>query len=152
MSPLNQLDFLIGEWISPGSGQPGEGIAGSSSFTYSLDGNIIIRNSRAEFAPEPGEAKGLVHDDLLIIYQQPGETQLRAIYFDNENHIIHYTLSFPVKQPGVIFDSEAGEGSARARLVYETLPDGKLMTEFLVALPGGQLVSHVKGVLKRVEA
>jgi len=32
---------------------------------------------------------------MLVIYQQPDEPQTRAIYFDNEGHIIHYARSFP---------------------------------------------------------
>ncbi len=152
MTEWERLQFLIGSWISPVSGQPGEGISGASTFSHALDGKIIIRNSRAEFAPAPGEEKGLVHDDLLIIYQQPGEGGLRAVYFDNEGHIIHYKLSFPEKQPGVIFESEASENSPQARLVYDTEPDGTLFTEFSVALPGGPLLSHVKGKLVRADA
>jgi len=149
MNPWDQLEFLIGSWSSPVSGQPGEGVSGTATFYYSLDRKIIIRNSRAEFAPEPGEGRGLVHEDLLVIYQQPGESRLRAIYFDNESHIIHYILSFPEKQRAVIFDSEATAASPRARLVYEEASDGSLVTEFFVAPPGGELVSHVKGTVKR---
>ncbi len=149
MNSWEQVQFLIGHWSSPLSGQPGEGVSGSSTFSFELDGKIIVRKSRAEFAPQPGEAKGLVHDDLLVIYQQLGETQLRAIYFDNEGHIIHYTLVFPEKQPAVVFESEASEVSPRARLTYRVAADGTLETEFSVAAPGGQLLSHVKGTLKR---
>ena len=90
-------------------------------------------------------SKGLVHDDLLIIYQQPGELPFRAIYFDNEGLIIHYTLTFPTKQPAVVFESEANETSPRARLIYEMAADDTLVTEFFVAAPGGELLSHVKG-------
>ncbi len=146
----DQLQFLIGDWASPVSGQPGQGISGSTTFSYHLDKNIVVRNSRAEFAPEPGQVKGLVHEDLLIIYQQAGETHLRAIYFDNEGHIIHYVVSFPDKQPSVVFESEATAVSPRARLVYEAAPDGSLTIEFFVAPPGGELVSHVKGKVLRV--
>ncbi len=149
MNSWDQLQFLIGSWSSPVSGLPGQGISGSSTFSYDLDKRIILRKSRAEFAPEPGETKGLVHDDLIIIYQQPGESELRAIYFDNENHIIHYKLAFPENQPAVIFESEASEVSPRARLVYTTNAGGTLTVEFSVATPGGELLSHVKGTLKR---
>ncbi len=149
MSDWDRFKFLIGDWISPVSGQPGEGISGASTFSYALDGKIIIRNSRAEFAPAPGEEKGLVHNDLLIIYQQPGEESLRAIYFDNEGHIIHYRVLFPDKQPGVVFESEATDMNPQARLVYSTEADGTMMTEFSVALPGGPLLSHVKGQLTK---
>ncbi len=149
MNDWDRLQFLIGEWTSPVSGQPGEGVSGFSTFSYGLEGKIIVRNSRAEFAPAPGEEKGLVHDDLLIIYRQPGEAGLRAIYFDNEGHIIHYMIRFPDSEPGVIFESEATGMSPQARLEYRTEADGTLVTEFSVALPGGPLLSHVKGRLTR---
>ncbi len=149
MNPWDQLQFLIGSWSSPVSGQPGQGVSGSTTFSYELDRKVIVRKSRAEFAPEPGASQGLVHEDLLVIYQQPGETQLRAIYFDNESHIIHYTLEFPPGQRAVVFESEASEVSPRARLVYEAAADGSLRIEFSVAAPGGELLSHVKGTVIR---
>lgn len=149
MSTWDQLQFLIGNWSSPVSGQPGEGVSGSTTFSFDLDQKVIVRKSRAEFAPEPSEAKGLVHEDLLVIYQQLGEPHFRAIYFDNEGHIIHYTLLFPARQPGVVFESEASETSPQARLVYELAEDNSLVTEFFVAAPGGALLSHVKGTVIR---
>ena len=149
MDSWEQLQFLIGSWSSPVSGQPGQGISGSTTFSYDLDKKEIIRKSRAEFAPEPGKVKGLMHEDLLVIYRQPGEAQFRAIYFDNEGHIIHYTLTFPTKQPAVVLESESSETSPRARLTYEMVAHDTLVTEFFVAAPGGELVSHIKGTVKR---
>ncbi len=49
----------------------------------------------------------------------------------------------------MIFESEASAASPCARLVYEAGADGSLTTEFFVALPGGELLSHVKGTVKR---
>lgn len=149
MDSWDQFEFLIGRWASPVSGQPGEGVSGSTTFAYDLDRNVLIRRSTAEFAPDPGEEKGLVHHDLLIVYREPGEPHFRAIYFDNEGHVIQYTVSFPDKQPSVLFESEATSTSPRARLVYELNRDGVLTIEFFVAPPGGELQSHVKGVVTR---
>jgi hypothetical protein len=149
MDPWSPIQFLIGSWSSPVSGQPGEGVSGSSTFSYELNGNVILRKSRAEFAPAPGEQVGLVHDDLLVIYHLPGETQPRAIYFDNEGHVINYVVSFPERQPGIVFESDPSAPGPHARLIYETDPDGVLHTEFFVEIPGGTLISHVKGTLIR---
>jgi hypothetical protein len=149
MNSWDQLQFLIGNWTSPVSGQPGQGVSGSSTFSFDLDQRVMIRRSRAEFAPKPGEAKGLVHEDLLVIYRQPGMPQFQAIYFDNEDHIIHYSLTFPAGQTGVVFESEASEMSPRARLTYEMTAEDTVGTEFSVAAPGGELLSHVKGILKK---
>jgi hypothetical protein len=149
MKSWDRFQFLIGRWSTPVLDPPGQSVSGSTTFSYDLDKKVILRRSRAEFPPAPGEAQGLVHEDLLIIYQQPGEAPFRAIYFDNEGHIIHYTLAFPARQPGVVFESEAGDTSPRARLVYETAGEDTLVTEFFVAAPGGELLSHVKGTVKR---
>jgi hypothetical protein len=54
MNSWDQLQFLIGSWSSPVSGQPGQGVSGSTTFSYDLDMKVIIRKSQAEFAPEPG--------------------------------------------------------------------------------------------------
>ena len=150
MSSWEPLQFLLGSWSSPLSGQPGQGVSGATTFSFDLDGRIMVRRSRAEFAPGPGEAQGLVHEDLLVIYQLPGEPPFRAIYFDNEGHTIHYSLRFPEKQPGVVFESESGLPGPRARLVYELSEEDTLATEFFVAAPGGELLSHVKGTVKKV--
>ena len=147
MDKWEKLGFLIGSWDSPMSGEPGRAVAGSSTFSYLLDRNILIRNSRAEFAAEPGASKGLVHDDLLIIYQPPGGSDLQAIYFDNEGHVINYSVSFLENMSGVIFDSPATTFSPRARLVYTTTSEGTLEVEFFVAFSGDDLKSHVKGIL-----
>jgi hypothetical protein len=149
MTSWEQLQFLIGSWASPVSGQPGQGVSGSTSFAYDLDKIVIVRKSRAEFVPQPGEIYGLVHEDLIVIYQQPGESFPRAIYFDNEGHIIHYMVSFPAKQPAVVFESEASGNSPRARLTYEVDEQGALITEFSVAAPGGELLSHVRGTVTK---
>ena len=149
MDKWEKLQFLMGEWSSPMSGEPGAALVGTSTFTFHLERNIVIRKSHTEFAPEPGKEKGLVHEDLLIIYQQPGGEDLRAIYFDNEGHTIHYTVLFSEKQKSVVFDSEATNFSPRARLVYSTAPDGNLEVEFFVAFSGDELRSHVKGTLQK---
>jgi hypothetical protein len=87
VNTLDQLQFLIGSWSSLVSGQPGQGVSGSTTFSYDLDKQVIVPKSQAEFAPGPGETKGLVYDDLLVSYQLPDEPQIRVIYFDNEGHI-----------------------------------------------------------------
>ena len=145
------LQFLVGSWSGVGSGQPGEVMSGSTTFSYELDKQVLVRKNRAEYPPKPGEKKGQVHEDLLIVYRQPGEQQFRGVYFDNEGHVINYAVSLPSKQPSAVFDSEAGEKSPRFRLVYEVTKDGLLSVEFLVAPPGGELKSYTKGVLKRQE-
>jgi hypothetical protein len=147
--PWGPLSFLLGNWSGAGSGKPGEAIAGSASFSFELDKKVIIRKNRAEFAPKPGERSRAVHEDLMIIYPQQGDGHFRAIYFDNEGHVINYSISFPAKQPSAVFESEgAGEGP-RFRLVYEPAANGGLRTEFFIAPPGGEFRSYINGLMKK---
>jgi len=149
MLPLDKFAFLMGSWISPMSGEPGEGLASSSTFSFELDKQVILRKSRAESAPKPGEEKGLVHDDLLIIFQEREESFLRANYFDNEGHTLHYTASFPAKGKGDIFETDPTRPGSRFRLVYSTGTNDDLWSAFQVGVPGGEFQSHEKGKLLR---
>lgn len=149
--PWASFQFLLGSWSGTGSGQPGEVVAGSTSFSFDLRKNILVRKNRAELAPKPGEAEGTTHEDLIIIYRQPGESRFWAIYFDNEGHVINYRVSFPAKQQSVIFETDALEKGPRFRFIYELGPDGLLSNEFLIAAPGGEFKTYTKGKLNRDE-
>jgi hypothetical protein len=142
------FQFFLGDWSGVGSGKPGEAV-GSTSFSFDLDKRVIVRKNRAELPPRAGEKSGLVHQDLMIIYQQPGDSTYRAIYFDNEAHVISYTVSFPAKQPSVIFESEGSDKAPRFRLIYEMASDSLLSIEFSIAPPGGEFQAYTKGRLKR---
>ncbi len=144
------FQFLIGNWTGIGSGKPGES-AGFSSFLFELNQNILIRKNKVDFPAKPGEKSGPTHEDLMIIYQQTGDTLIHAIYFDNEGHVINYLAIFPAKQPSVIFESEGGEKSMRFRLIYELLADGQLSIEFAMAPSGGDFKTYTKGLAKHSE-
>jgi hypothetical protein len=147
--PWARFQFLVGDWSGTGSGQPGEIVAGSTSFSYALGKNVLIRKNQAEFAPKSGEKTGFVHEDLMIVYRLAGESQFHAIYFDNEGHVINYRVSFPAKPQSVVFESDASDNAPRFRFVYEMDPDGLLSGEFLIAPPGGEFRSYTKGKVKR---
>ena len=143
------LQFLVGQWEGVGSGEPGEGGSGASSFAFDLDRQVLVRTNRAEYPAKPGEKAGIVHKDLLIVYRQASDGKFRAIYFDNEGHVINYDVSFPSGQPSVVFESEASGKGPRFRLVYGIAPAGVLSVEFFIAPPGGEFKSYVKGLLKK---
>ncbi len=147
--PMAPLQFLVGTWSGIGSGKPGEAINGSTTFSRELDGNVIVRKNRAEYPPTSGGAAKNIHEDLMVIYQQPEDEKIHATYFDNEGHVINYTASFPARQPAVVFESTASEKSPRFRLLYELGSDDVLTSEFLIAPPGGEFRSYVKGTVKK---
>jgi hypothetical protein len=108
-SPLAQVDFLIGTWTGEGTGQPGAGL-GEFSFTPELGGHVLVRRSYNKLASGPR------HQDLMIVYLDGAP---RAIYFDSEGHVIHYTVSSPARNTAV-FESADAPGY---RLTYAL--DGK---------------------------
>src|SRR5689334_8984346 len=111
--PWAGLRFLVGEWVGVGSGKPGEG-TGGFTFAPDLDGKILLRKNFSEFPPKPGEKHGMRHEDLLIVY--PAGGALKAEYFDNEGHVIAYTVTTAPGQ--ATFESDAKPGAPRFKLVY----------------------------------
>lgn len=149
MDVFEPVQFLIGNWTGGGFGRPGDTTSGKASFAFDLDNKIIVRKNRAEFAPKPGEAKGAVHEDLMIIYPKLRDPGLKAIYFDSEGNTINYAVS--KRDSTVVFESEAAGQGPRFRLTYDKGEAGLLNTEFAVAPPGGEFKSYVKGTMKWAE-
>jgi hypothetical protein len=70
----------------------------------------------------------------MIIYATAGGG-LRADYYDNEGHVIHYAVSSPA--PGsAVFVSDIVAGEPRYRLRYTRGQTGLVKGEFAIAAPG----------------
>jgi len=147
--PWEALKFLVGTWEGSGSGKPGEALSGSCTFAFDLGGQIFVRTNRTKLALAAQEKPPAVHEDRLILYREGGAPGLRAIYFDNEGHTIHYRVTVP--GPGqVLLESPEDAPGPRFRLIHALLPDGSLSTEFAMAPPGGAFQTYAKGVTRRV--
>ncbi len=142
--------FLLGDWVGEGSGAPGEG-TGRFTFERSLAGNIVVRRSHSEYPAAEGRP-ATVHDDLMVLY--PDGRQIRADYFDNEGHVIHYTAAFVYATGVVVFDSDATAGQPRYRLTYTPLSKDRVSIVFEIAPPDkpGTFAPYVKGTARRAPA
>ncbi|HEX5957422.1 MAG TPA: heme-binding beta-barrel domain-containing protein [Hyphomicrobiaceae bacterium] len=126
--------FLLGDWRGEGGGAPGEG-EGAFSFTAELQGQVIVRRNYAEY-PATAERPAARHDDLMIVYRETPGADLRAMYFDSEGHVIHYTVEPSAHGRTVVFLSEIVPNAPRFRLTYTQTGDDTLALTFEVAPPG----------------
>lgn len=126
----SSLGFLIGSWLGTGSGTPGQG-EGSFSFTPDLQNNVLVRRSHSEY-PSTDDKPATVHDDLLIVYAN----ESKAIYFDNEGHVINYQVSYDSDSKRVTFQSVDPPPSPGFRLTYEQTAADKLRVTFEISPTG----------------
>jgi hypothetical protein len=123
--------YLLGEWKGEGGGQPGAG-AGSFTLKTKLGGSILERKGRTEIAAT-ATSPALIHEDVMIIYKNRDGNPSKSIYFDNENHVINYEITYSDKQ--IIMTSEISPEMPRFRLTYEMLEKNLMNTRFEIAMP-----------------
>jgi hypothetical protein len=139
------LQFLVGNWTGEGGGQPGQG-AGSFSFTPDVQGKVLIRKSFAEYPPANGKP-AYRHDDLTVVYREGTSRQLRAVYCDNEDHVIQYLVK-PAAD-GVVFVTEGPSSTTRYRLTYTSTGSDSLKLKFEVAPPDKDFAVYLDAGARR---
>lgn len=141
--------FLVGEWTGEGSGQPGQG-SGSFSFAFDLGGKILVRRNRSDY-PATKDRPAASHEDLLVVYQASEGSPTRAIYFDNEGHVIQYAVNFSEDQKVLTFLSDPAPSTPRFRLTYTKSDNHTLGVKFEIAPPGqpGSFSTYLEGVARR---
>jgi hypothetical protein len=140
-----RMDWLLGQWQGEGKGEPGQG-GGTFSFSFDLDKNIMVRKSHSEYNTNDNTSV-IRHDDLLIIYYGPQETGLNAIYFDNEGHIINYSVNQSDKS--VIFLSEKKKDAPQFRLTYTPLDETAVNVKFEISTDGMNFNTYIEGISKK---
>mgnify|MGYP003478842381 FL=1 len=144
---LDHLSWLLGEWIGDGSGMPGQG-EGTFYFSYDLDKNIIVRKSHSEY-PAAGNKPPIIHDDLMIVYFDASDKATKAMYFDNEGHIINYTVLLTDKS--ITLTSLKSSNSPIFRLTYDLLENGMINTKFEMSRDGVNFMTYIEGKSKKIK-
>ncbi len=143
--------FLLGEWEGANAGDPGAG-TGTFSFSFDLDENILVRKSHTVFPPTK-EREGYAHDDLIIIYTEyTGEK--RAIYFDNEQHVIHYAVHVSADQQDITLESDPVPGMPQFRFTYIKTGEDTVNARFEMTPPGkpGAFFTYLQGDANRIHS
>jgi hypothetical protein len=139
--------FLIGTWVSEGRPENG---SGSFTLEPDLGGKILVRRSVAELPAAKGRPAGK-HEDLMIVYREPGGKSFRASYFDNEGHVIQYAVSTLPDKKGLVFISNPDPAGPRFRLTYTRGEEDKVAVKFEIAPPGkaDQFKTYLEGTVRR---
>ncbi len=127
-------DFLLGEWEAEGGGQPGQGTS-TFSFRVELEGKILVRKNFNDY-PATKDRPAIHHEDLMVIYPDTDGKRTRAIYWDNEGHVLLYTAELSADGDTLTELSDLLLGAPRFRLTYTKGKDGALAVRFDIAPPG----------------
>ncbi len=143
----DKWSWLMGEWIGEGGGQPGQG-GGTFSFSFDLDKNIIVRKSHSEYPATDNKPK-TIHDDLMIVYFDASDSSIKAIYFDNEGHIINYSVMYTDKS--ITLTSLKTTNTPIFRLTYDLLENEIVNTRFEMSRDGVNFMTYVEGKSKKLK-
>jgi len=131
-NPLQTLAFLQGTWEAKTAGGAAAA-SGSYTFRLELGDHVLARHSFTSDCKGP-RGFNCGHNDLLYVYPEGPRQRLKAIYFDNEGHVIHYDVSCP-NPATAVFLSEASAPGPQFRLIY-TLKGAVLTGKFQMRQPG----------------
>ena len=131
--PWKALGFLQGTWEAKTSGQSAAQAQGTYTFQMELKNHVLARHSRYAGCKGPADFD-CDHGDLLYVYQDAAGQPLKALYIDNEGHVIHYSVSTPTSTSAE-FVSDASQSGPQFRLLYE-LHDAVMSGKFQARMPG----------------
>jgi hypothetical protein len=128
------LSFLEGTWEATVTGGQSVSAMGTYTFRTELGDHILARHSTNAAGCKGPAGFDCDHADLFYVYQDAPGQSLKAIYFDNEGHVIHYDVSTP-DATSAIFLSDGAQSGPQFRLVYE-LKGAVMSGKFQMRMPG----------------
>jgi hypothetical protein len=127
--PLGPWAPLLGRWTSDADPKM-PGVTGGFSFERDVGGRVLVRRNHADY-PAQKDRPAFHHEDLTVVFAESGK--VRADYFDNEGHVIHYTVETGPSRIVCVGDVVAG--AARYRFTYQWSRPGQVEILFEIAPP-----------------
>ena len=89
----------------------------------------------------------------MVVYSDARGEHFRATYFDNEGHVIDYSVSPLPDKKGLVFVSNPKLPGPCFRLTYTKTAGGEVAVKFEIAPPGktDQFRMYLQGLVKREE-
>ena len=143
-----QWAALVGTWTGEGEGRPGSG-GGTATFQFDLERHVLIRRSSSDYPASQGRP-AVHHEDLLVIHPDGASPDMRAIYFDNEGHVIEYAASWSADGQLLTFTSSSRPETPTFRLTYRWLGSDRMSVSFEIAPPASTaFTTYVSGIVRR---
>ena len=133
--PWEALAFLEGTWDAHTQGGSANA-HGSGTYTFKseLKHHVLVRRSSDSTDCSGPKGFDCEHSDVLYVYQEAKDQPLKAIYFDNEGHVIHYEVTTS-DSTTVVFISNPSQPGPQFRLLYQ-LKDAVMSGKFQMRMPG----------------
>jgi hypothetical protein len=144
----SKWSWLTGEWQGEGTGKPGSG-GGTFSFRPDLDGNILVRRSHSEY-PSRDNKGTAVHEDLMVVYPEAGVSPSKAVYFDNEGHVINYGITYGAGS--IVFFSNKISNAPVFRLTYDSVDRETVNTRFEMSQDGMNFMLYLEGKSRQIKS
>ena len=128
--------FLIGNWSGDGTGVAGQGV-GDLSVETDLNESILKMTNQVNFT---GKDRKTTYRSTMVV-----SAGSKALFVDNEGHVLHYTVSFGPKT--ITFVSDPERNSPRFRFTYTDLGGKQVKCSFDIAPPPtlDKYTIHVSG-------
>jgi hypothetical protein len=146
-STWDKWDWLMGDWVGEGSGQPGQG-GGTFSFKPDLNNKILVRKSHSEYI-QPENKPTVIHEDLMIIFPDNMGNPSKAVYFDNEGNTINYSIIYSDKT--IVFISDKILNVPVFRLTYTLLDNETVNIKFEMSQDGQKFTTYIEGKSKKMK-
>jgi hypothetical protein len=144
VDPWSAWASLLGDWTAT------DPVGGTGWFSLQRDlgGKVLVRKNHAEY-PAAKNRPAVSHDDLMVVFDEAGK--IRARYFDNEGHVIDYSVSFADGGKRLLFVSDPKPGGPRFRLSYDLSKPDLTDIVFEIAPPNApdQFKTFVTGHAQR---
>ena len=134
--------WLQGNWENASESDSSKG---SFSLSPDLGGSILIRHNHAEVLRK-GSTNPEIHTDLMVIYPGSMNEPDKAIYFDNEGHVINYVVA--ASDSSIAFTSDRSPQGMAFRLTYFALDKNLINVLFEISREPGKFFTYLESKCK----
>jgi hypothetical protein len=144
--------YFVGKWEGVGNGKPGTSKV-QREYGFVLNGKFLQVQNHSEYAPQPKNPKGELHEDWGLISFDRARKQYVLRQFHVEGFVIRYvTTDIASDGKTIVFTSESIENippGYRARETYKIVSADEFVEVFEIAEPGKEFEVYTENRLRR---